>query len=97
MVLRLLGIVRLLNVHSYNTDISRLCNGVETKSKIATSTAAAYGNHFTNNRQRDVLSIVNALDLLDALVLRGVRTNIFDGDDRNKNSALMIDDVQVKF
>lgn len=100
LVSKIIGIAQRLNAHSYNNDVSRLRDEVEVKGKGCASSEASsplIGNVdvFSSNRQRDALLIVHALDLIDFLVLRGVKTTFsLNGSDRVSNGVI-VDDVKV--
>ena len=85
----------MLTLHCYNTDISRLRDGVDVKGKAA-GTAVGNMNPFSSNRRRDLLLLVHILDVLDATVIRGIKTvNDTDTDDKKQNGVL-VNDVNVK-
>ena len=62
-------------MYSFNADVSRLRIDLLSISKKEKYTdMMATGDLFSINRRRDLILIVNTLELLDTIILRGVKT-----------------------
>lgn len=96
LVSNILASIKLMTAHCYNSDVSRLSDRVEERSKRAPGDNSPQASScLLHNRSRDAAAIMAALEVVDAAVLRAYGTHAFSAPNRIRENGVLIDNPSV--